>query len=120
MLDAGSHLALLGAVALLAGIQRSTVSLVVIVLEGTGNTSLLIPIIVTTVVANVQRQAAICNSVGFSRVVETVSGFGRSKVFFNDTNRVSLLNSSKFQNRTGNVPQLQRTTKRKSILWFWG
>ena len=45
------HSALLGAVALLAGVQRSTVSLCVIMLEGTGNTSLLIPIIVVVCVA---------------------------------------------------------------------
>ena len=45
------HVALLGAVALLAGVQRSTVSLVVIILEGTGNQHLLIPIILATVCA---------------------------------------------------------------------
>ena len=45
------HVALLGAVSLLAGVQRSTVSLVVIILEGTGNQHLLIPIIVATVCA---------------------------------------------------------------------
>ncbi|KAJ1446000.1 chloride channel [Pelagophyceae sp. CCMP2097] len=45
------HVAILGAVALLAGVQRSTVSLVVIILEGTGNAALLIPIIITTVAA---------------------------------------------------------------------
>ena len=44
-------MALLGAVALLAGVQRTTVSLVVIVLEGTGNMHMLLPIIVTTVFA---------------------------------------------------------------------
>ncbi|KAJ8614483.1 hypothetical protein CTAYLR_000871 [Chrysophaeum taylorii] len=45
------HMSLLGAVALLAGVQRSTVSLCVIMLEGTGNTALLIPIIVVVCVA---------------------------------------------------------------------
>lgn len=40
------HMSVLGAVALLAGVQRTTVSLCVIMLEGTGNVSLLIPIIV--------------------------------------------------------------------------
>ena len=45
------HVALLGAVSLLAGVQRSTVSLVVIILEGTGNQHLLIPIIMATVCA---------------------------------------------------------------------
>jgi H+/Cl- antiporter ClcA len=43
--------ALLGAAALLAGIQRSTVSLCVILVEGTGQTKVLIPVIVTVVVA---------------------------------------------------------------------
>ena len=45
------HLGVLGAVALLAGVQRTTVSLVVIVLEGTGNVHMLLPIVATTVVA---------------------------------------------------------------------
>uniref|UniRef100_A0A7S3K4I1 Chloride channel protein n=1 Tax=Aureoumbra lagunensis TaxID=44058 RepID=A0A7S3K4I1_9STRA len=45
------HSAVLGAVALLAGVQRSTVSLCVIMLEGTGNTSLLIPIIIVVCLA---------------------------------------------------------------------
>ena len=40
-----------GAVALLGGIQRSSLSLVVIILEGTGAVQQLLPIILTTVVA---------------------------------------------------------------------
>ena len=43
--------ALVGATALLGGIQRSTVSLCVIIMEGTGETKFLIPIVVTTVVS---------------------------------------------------------------------
>ena len=43
--------ALIGAVALLGGIQRSSVSLVVIILEGTGEVQFVLPIIVTTVMA---------------------------------------------------------------------
>ena len=43
--------ALIGAVALLGGIQRSSVSLVVIILEGTGEVQFVLPIIVTTVCA---------------------------------------------------------------------
>jgi len=46
-----SLFALLGATALLAGIQRNTVSLCVILMEGTGQTKFLIPIIVTIIVA---------------------------------------------------------------------
>jgi len=46
-----STYALLGAAALLSGIQRSTVSLCVILLEGTGQTKILIPVIITVVVA---------------------------------------------------------------------
>jgi H+/Cl- antiporter ClcA len=41
--------ALLGAVGLLGGIQRSSVSLVVIIVEGTGKVDYLLPIIFTTV-----------------------------------------------------------------------
>ena len=40
-----------GAVALLGGVQRSSLSLVVIILEGTGAVQQLLPIILTTVVA---------------------------------------------------------------------
>lgn len=47
-----STFALLGAAALLAGIQRNTVSLCVILMEGTGETKVLIPLIVTICVAN--------------------------------------------------------------------
>ncbi|GMI20493.1 hypothetical protein TrRE_jg7992 [Triparma retinervis] len=43
--------ALVGATALLGGIQRSTVSLCVIIMEGTGETKFLIPIVITTVVS---------------------------------------------------------------------
>jgi len=43
--------ALMGAVALLGGVQRSTISLCIIILEGTGQVQLLVPIIVTTVCA---------------------------------------------------------------------
>merc|ERR1712023_220344 len=43
--------ALLGAVGLLGGIQRSSVSLVVIIVEGTGKIDYLLPIIFTTVCA---------------------------------------------------------------------
>jgi H+/Cl- antiporter ClcA len=43
--------ALLGAVAMLGGIQRSSLSLVVIIVEGTGKIDYLLPIIITTVAA---------------------------------------------------------------------
>ena len=46
-----STFALVGVTALLVGIQRSTVSLCIILMEGTGETKFLIPIVVTTVVA---------------------------------------------------------------------
>lgn len=46
-----STFALLGAAALLAGIQRSTVSLCVIIIEGTGQVKTLIPVIITVVIA---------------------------------------------------------------------
>jgi len=54
----GSHItsstyALLGSAAMLAGIQRSTVSLCVILMEGTGKTEILIPVIITVVVAKI-------------------------------------------------------------------
>jgi CBS domain-containing protein len=44
-------MALMGAVALLGGIQRSAISLCVIMLEGTGQIQYLLPIVFTTVVA---------------------------------------------------------------------
>ncbi len=40
--------ALLGAVAMLGGIQRTTISLCVIMMEGTGQTSYILPMILTT------------------------------------------------------------------------
>ncbi|GMH88946.1 hypothetical protein TL16_g11308 [Triparma laevis f. inornata] len=46
-----STFALVGAAALLGGIQRSAVSLCVIIMEGTGETKFLLPIVVTTVCA---------------------------------------------------------------------
>mmetsp|Transcript_25938 Transcript_25938/g.39172 ORF Transcript_25938/g.39172 Transcript_25938/m.39172 type:complete len:874 (+) Transcript_25938:66-2687(+) len=46
-----STFALLGVAALLAGIQRSTVSLCVILVEGTGQIKVLIPVIISVVVA---------------------------------------------------------------------
>eukprot|EP01043_Picozoa_sp_COSAG02_P017671 COSAG02_NODE_806_length_16963_cov_20.149312_4_plen_1025_part_00 len=46
-----SPYALIGAVALLGGVQRSSLSLVVIILEGTGAMKQLLPIILTTVVS---------------------------------------------------------------------
>jgi hypothetical protein len=46
-----SPYALIGAVALLGGVQRSSLSLVVIILEGTGAVKQLMPIILTTVVS---------------------------------------------------------------------
>ena len=45
------HCALFGAVAFLGGVLRSTVSLCIIISEGTGQTNLLIPIILTTIVS---------------------------------------------------------------------
>eukprot|EP00301_Raphidiophrys_heterophryoidea_P019496 c4423_g1_i2.p1 GENE.c4423_g1_i2~~c4423_g1_i2.p1 ORF type:complete len:468 (+),score=131.01 c4423_g1_i2:152-1405(+) len=50
-INPGSY-ALMGAVAVLGGIQRTTISLCVIMMEGTGETEYLLPIIFTTVVAN--------------------------------------------------------------------
>eukprot|EP00300_Choanocystis_sp_HF-7_P013889 c18490_g1_i2.p1 GENE.c18490_g1_i2~~c18490_g1_i2.p1 ORF type:complete len:300 (+),score=74.42 c18490_g1_i2:208-1107(+) len=44
--------ALMGAVAILGGIQRTTISLCVIMMEGTQQTEFLLPIIFTTVIAN--------------------------------------------------------------------
>eukprot|EP00518_Triparma_eleuthera_P006908 CAMPEP_0182469172 /NCGR_PEP_ID=MMETSP1319-20130603/16646_1 /TAXON_ID=172717 /ORGANISM="Bolidomonas pacifica, Strain RCC208" /LENGTH=876 /DNA_ID=CAMNT_0024669451 /DNA_START=232 /DNA_END=2859 /DNA_ORIENTATION=+ len=46
-----STFALVGVTALLVGVQRSTVSLCIILMEGTGETKFLIPIVVTTVAA---------------------------------------------------------------------
>ena len=40
--------AMLGAVAMLGGIQRTTISLCVIMMEGTGQTSYILPIVLTT------------------------------------------------------------------------
>lgn len=46
-----STFALLGVAAILAGVQRSTVSICVILVEGTGQIKVLIPVIITVVVA---------------------------------------------------------------------
>jgi len=46
-----NHMALAGSVAFLGGVQRSTVSLCVIIMEGTGQVQLLLPIILTTMMA---------------------------------------------------------------------
>lgn len=46
-----AHMALLGAAAMLGGIQRTTVSLCVILMEATGQTKVLIPLIISIVVA---------------------------------------------------------------------
>jgi chloride channel 7 len=46
-----STFALLGVAAMLAGVQRSTVSICVILVEGTGQIRVLIPVIITVVVA---------------------------------------------------------------------
>lgn len=48
-----THCALIGAVALLGGILRSSVSLCVIIMEGTGQTELLLPVVCTTIAARV-------------------------------------------------------------------
>ena len=48
LLVCGTRYALLGAVGMLGGIQRSSVSLVVIIVEGTGKVDYLLPIIFTT------------------------------------------------------------------------
>lgn len=45
------HLALVGATAMLAGVQRTTVSLCVIMMEATGQTKVLIPLIIGVIVA---------------------------------------------------------------------
>ena len=45
------HCALIGAVSLLGGIMRSTISLCVIIMEGTGQTELLLPVVITTMVS---------------------------------------------------------------------
>jgi chloride channel 7 len=45
------HFALVGATAMLAGVQRTTVSLCVIMMEATGQTKVLIPLIIAVVVA---------------------------------------------------------------------
>jgi chloride channel 7 len=47
------HCGLIGAVALLGGTLRSTVSLCVIITEGTGQTNLLLPIIITSLFARI-------------------------------------------------------------------
>jgi len=46
-----AHMALVGATAMLAGVQRTTVSLCVIMMEATGQTKVLIPLIISVVVA---------------------------------------------------------------------
>jgi hypothetical protein len=65
-------MALMGAVALLGGIQRSTISLCVIILEGTGQIQYLLPIIWTTVVA---RYAGNYFNEGLYEVAQHVKNF---------------------------------------------
>jgi chloride channel 7 len=48
---APEHLALVGATATLAGVQRTTVSLCVIMMEATGQTKVLIPLLISVIVA---------------------------------------------------------------------
>lgn len=64
-----STFALLGVAAMLAGIQRSTVSAAVILVEGTGSMEILVPVIVVVVVARVVAQSI--NKLGvFEEVIQ--------------------------------------------------
>ncbi|KAL7454056.1 hypothetical protein ACHAWC_007011, partial [Mediolabrus comicus] len=64
-----STFALLGVAAMLAGIQRSTVSAAVILVEGTGSMEILVPVIVVVVVARVVAQCI--NKLGvFEEVIQ--------------------------------------------------
>jgi chloride channel 7 len=65
-----STFALLGVAAMLAGIQRSTVSAAVILVEGTGSMEILVPVIVVVVVAK-----GVAQSVNKLGVFEEVIGY---------------------------------------------
>jgi|MDSY01.2.fsa_nt_gb chloride channel 7 len=64
------HCALFGAVAFLGGVLRSTVSLCIIINEGTGQTNLLIPIIITTIVSKATANFIQPNSGLYELIIE--------------------------------------------------